>query len=152
MEAIKKMVDELVSMANQEVKGAARGMGQDLLAAVRRIYNASQAQTGNISLANLRKVVAEEVKAAVNGTQDKRSWAAVASQGHPTHPQAQPTAPTKITPTRINKEVLVRGRGMPADLASRTPQEIIQAVNQPSMKKESSGRPSYWTANRTGLR
>ncbi|KAK3318930.1 hypothetical protein B0H66DRAFT_252976 [Apodospora peruviana] len=67
-EAIGKKVDGLVSMANPDMKGAARGMGQDLLALVQKIYNASQAQTGNISLANLRKVVAEEVKAAVNGT------------------------------------------------------------------------------------
>ncbi|KAK3312120.1 hypothetical protein B0H66DRAFT_570101, partial [Apodospora peruviana] len=114
-------------MANPDMKGAARGIGQDLLALVQKIYNASQAQTGNISLANLRKVVAEEVKAAVNGTQEKRSWAAVASQG-PTHSQAQPTTAIKI-------DILVRGKGMPTDLAKRTPQEIIQAVNQASTKK-----------------
>ncbi|KAK3331427.1 hypothetical protein B0H66DRAFT_546519, partial [Apodospora peruviana] len=108
-------------------KGAARGIGQDLLALIQKIYNASQAQTGNISLANLRKVVAEEVKAAVNRTQAKRSWAAVASQGS-THSQTQPTTATKI-------EILVRGKRMPADLAKRTPQEIIQAVNQASTKK-----------------
>jgi hypothetical protein len=111
-------------------------MGQDLLAAFRKTYNAAQNQTGNISLANLRKVVAEEVKAAVTGAgaQDKRSWAAVAS--HETTPsQTQPTMPTKIVPARVNKEILIRGRGMPVDLAKRTPQEVIQAINQVSMKK-----------------
>ncbi|EAQ84182.1 hypothetical protein CHGG_10586 [Chaetomium globosum CBS 148.51] len=100
------------------------------------MYDASQSQTGNISLANLRKVVAEEVKAAVNGagTQDKGTWAAVAAH-RAVPPQSQPNTPTKIVPTRINKEILVRGRGMPADLAKRTPQETIQAVNQVSVKK-----------------
>jgi hypothetical protein len=132
IEAIKKIVDGLVSMANPEAKGTARGMGQDLLAIACRMHGASQAQTGNLSLANLRKVVAEEVKAAVNGTQ--RSWATVVSQG-PTHTQAQITAPTKIVPNRISKEILIRGRGLPADLARRTPQEIIQAINQVSTKK-----------------
>jgi hypothetical protein len=38
-------------------------------------------------------------------------------------------------PARIHKEILVRGRGMPADMANRTPQEIVQAVNRASMKK-----------------
>ncbi|KAK3331550.1 hypothetical protein B0H66DRAFT_546765 [Apodospora peruviana] len=84
IETIRKKIDGLVSMANPDMKGAASGIGQNLLALVQKIYNASQAQTGNISLANLRKVVAEEVKAAVHGTQEKRSWAAVASQA-PTH-------------------------------------------------------------------
>ncbi|EAQ92253.1 hypothetical protein CHGG_00488 [Chaetomium globosum CBS 148.51] len=132
IEAIKKMVDEPVGLADPEKKGTARGMGQDLLAAVRKMYDASQSQTGNISLANFCKVVAEEVKEAVNGagTQDKGTWAAVAA--HRAVPlQSQPNTPTKIlVPTRINKEILVRGRGMPADLAKRTPQETIQAVNQ----------------------
>ena len=136
IEVIKKMVDELVGLADPEKKGTARGMGQDLLAAVRKVHNASQSQTGNISLANLRKVVAEEMKAAVNGTgaQDRGSWAAVAAHGAaPSQPQ--PNTPTKIVPTRINKEILVRGRGMPADLAKRTPQETIQAINRVSIKK-----------------
>ncbi|KAL2195620.1 hypothetical protein P885DRAFT_70243 [Corynascus similis CBS 632.67] len=124
IEAIKKIVDGLIVLASPEARGTAKGMGQDLLAAVRKICNAAQTQTRNISLANLRKVVAEEVKAAVTGAQDKRSWAAVASQGNT---QTQTTTPTKIVPARLNKEILVRGRGMPVDLARRTPQETVQA-------------------------
>lgn len=131
MENVKKLVDGLVSMANPEAKGTARGMGQDLLAAVYKIHNAFQSQTGNISLANLRKVVAEEIKAAVGGNQGKKSWTAVAAQ----ETQVQTTPPTKAVPSRINKEILIKGKGMPADLADRTPQEIIQAVNQVSTKK-----------------
>jgi hypothetical protein len=101
-------------------------MGQDLLAAVRKLYNAAQNQTGTISLANLRKVVAEELKAAANAPQDKRSWAAVTSQ-ESSHTQTQTTTPAKTVPARINNEILIRGRGMPADMAKRTPQEIVQA-------------------------
>ncbi|EAQ91377.1 hypothetical protein CHGG_03312 [Chaetomium globosum CBS 148.51] len=51
------------------------------------------------------------------------------------HHQSVPNTLTKIVPTRINKEILVKGRGMPADLAKRTPQETIQAVNRVSIKK-----------------
>jgi hypothetical protein len=101
-------------------------MGQDLLAAVRKLYNAAQNQTGTISLAKLRKVVAEELKAAANAPQDTRSWAAVASQ-ESSHIQTQTTTPAKTVPARINNEILIRGRGMPADKAKRTPQEIVQA-------------------------
>jgi hypothetical protein len=122
MDTIKKIVDGLVALSNPEKKGTARGMGQDLLTAVCKVYNAAQNQTGTISLANLRKVVAEEVKAAVTGAQDKRSWAAVASQeSNPS--QTQAITPAKTVPARLNKEILVRGKGMPADMAKRTPQE-----------------------------
>jgi hypothetical protein len=38
-------------------------------------------------------------------------------------------------PARINKEILIKGRGMPADMAKRTPQEMVQAINRASMKK-----------------
>ncbi|KAK4118295.1 hypothetical protein N657DRAFT_651428, partial [Parathielavia appendiculata] len=69
------MIDGLVALANSEKKGTARGMGQDLLTAVRKLYNATQNQTGTISLANLRKVVAEELRAATTAPQDKRFWA-----------------------------------------------------------------------------
>ncbi|EAQ87046.1 hypothetical protein CHGG_08299 [Chaetomium globosum CBS 148.51] len=138
IEAIKKLVDELVGLADPEKKETARGMGQDLLAAIRKMYDASQSPTGNISLANLRKVVAEEVKAAVNGARAKEPGPkdlgrSAAHRAVP--PQLQPNTPTKIVPTCINKEILVRGRGMPADLAKRTPQETIQAVNQVSVRK-----------------
>ena len=52
----------------------------------------------------------------------------------PTQPN-QPTQPTKTIPHRINRETLVRGANLPADLVKRTPIEIIQAINQASAKK-----------------
>ena len=42
---------------------------------------------------------------------------------------------TKTIPQRINREILVRGADMPAELAKRTPAEIIQVINQASAKK-----------------
>ena len=102
IETMKKIIDGLVALARPEARGTARGMGQDLLAGIRKNYNAAQTQNGNISLANLRRVVAEEVKAAVNGAQDRRSWATVAAaapQG-PTPTQTQHGTPSKIVPAR----------------------------------------------------
>ncbi|KAL2199460.1 hypothetical protein P885DRAFT_75874 [Corynascus similis CBS 632.67] len=107
MEAVKRLADNLVGLANPDAKGTARGMGQDLLVAVRKIYNAAQSQTGNVSLANLRKAVGEELKAAGIGTQGNRSWATVASQGTPLADTAHYSDKNKT----------------------------IQAINQVSMKK-----------------
>jgi hypothetical protein len=72
IDAIKKIADGLVTLASPEKKGTARGMGQDFLAVVRKLHNAAQNQTGTISLANLRKVVAEELRAAATAPQDIR--------------------------------------------------------------------------------
>lgn len=48
------------------------------------------------------------------------------------NPQAQPT---KVVPQRADRELLVRGNSLPADLAKRTPAEIVQAINSISAKK-----------------
>jgi hypothetical protein len=92
-----------------------------------------------ITVTHLQKVVTEAVRAAVGpsqgpsqGATQGQSWAIVAAQ--PTQPN-QPTQPTKTIPHRINREILVRGASIPADLVKRTPVEIIQAVNQASAKK-----------------
>jgi hypothetical protein len=52
-----------------------------------------------------------------------RTWAAVAAG-----------EPTKMIPSRLSKEILVRGSTAPA-LIRRSPQEIVQAVNGASEKK-----------------
>ena len=70
---MEKLVDGLVALANPEARGTARGMGQDLLVVIRKVHNAAQDQTGTISLATLREVVAEELKTAITGAQEKRS-------------------------------------------------------------------------------
>ena len=43
--------------------------------------------------------------------------------------------PQKVVPQRANREILIRGRDLPADLAKRTPAEITQAVNQASAQQ-----------------
>ena len=49
---------------------------------------------------------------------------------------AAPTAvPATAPPSRLGREVLVRGAGLLASLAKRTPQEIVQAVNTASTTK-----------------
>ena len=59
------------------------------------------------------------------------TWATVA---------AATTGPTQVPvkaapPSRLACEVLVRGAGLSASLAKRTPQEIVQAVNTASVTK-----------------
>ena len=48
---------------------------------------------------------------------------------------AHSSPPAKAIPQRINRETLIRGANIPAELARRAPIEIIQAVNQASAKK-----------------
>ena len=58
--------------------------------------------------------------------------------GRPYSQSVTPTQlsqPTKTIPQRINQEILVRGADILADLAKRTPAEIIQVINQASAKK-----------------
>ena len=43
--------------------------------------------------------------------------------------------PRKVIPQRANREILIRGRDLPADLAKRTPAEITQAINQASSQQ-----------------
>lgn len=50
--SINKLANELVGLAEPEKKGIARGRGQDLLAAARRMDDAPHTHNGNISLAN----------------------------------------------------------------------------------------------------
>ncbi len=68
------------------------------------------------------------VKATVSNP-PARTWADVASGALSTAPGATQGPPRKVTPQRANREILVRGNGLPADLASRTPAQITQAVN-----------------------
>ena len=64
--------------------------------------------------------------------QPRSTWATVAAAA------AAPTAvpvPATAPPSRLGREVLVRGAGLSASLAKRTPQEIVQAVNIASSTK-----------------
>lgn len=77
-------------------------------------------------------MVTEAVRAAiglVQGPAQARSRATVAAGTSGASP------PVKTIPQRINREILVRGADLPAELARRTPAEIIQAINNTSAKQ-----------------
>jgi hypothetical protein len=42
--------------------------------------------------------------------------------------------PQKVVPSRAARELTIRGAEMPADLAARTPAQVVQAVNQAAGK------------------
>lgn len=145
---IRGLINTLVGFAGLEEKGAAQAVARELSQACQALRRATAAanDVGSFpSLPNLRKVIAEEVKAAVAEAQKTapipasapaaptgRTWAAVAGT---TATLAQPAVPKKVVPARLSREVLVKAREAPADLAKRTPQEIVQAVNAVSAKK-----------------
>jgi translation initiation factor 2B subunit (eIF-2B alpha/beta/delta family) len=135
---INDLIDQLVDLAIPEAKGRARSTAASLRRAIETVAKTNQPnQPNDLSLANLRKVVAEEVKAAISTQKvppgGQKTWAAVAAQGTDSSAAAAP--PAKVVPARLNREVLIRARNLPADLAKRTPQEIVQAVNQASTRK-----------------
>ena len=85
-----------------------------------------------LTVTHLQKVVTEAVRAAmgpIQGPAQGRSWATVAAGTTSGNGLTQPNHPTKTIPQRINRETLIRGANLPADLAKRTPVEIIQAIN-----------------------
>lgn len=84
----------------------------------------------------VKKAIAEERKeAAAKAKTAAPTWAAVA-QGQGSAPGTSPlSAPTKVIPARLGREMLIKGGGMPADLARRTPQEMVQGINAVSEKK-----------------
>ena len=136
--ALRGLLDGLVALVPTGSQGTARGIAKEIQALITALEKKKKHTAGDpeaLTVANLQRTVTEAVRAAVGpaqGTPQGRSWAAVAGGGHT---PAQPSQPTKIIPQRINREILVRGAEMPADLAKRTPAEIIQAINQASTKK-----------------
>ena len=139
-EALRGLLDGLVALVPTGSQGAARGLAKEMQALFTALENKSNTALQSpevLTTTNLQRVVTEAVRAAVGPSQgplQARSWATVANGG-PAATAAQLSQPTKTTPQRINREVLVRGADMPADLAKRTPAEIIQVINQASAKK-----------------
>jgi hypothetical protein len=142
-EAFRGLLDELVALVPTEQQGTARGLAKDLQALFtglqRRDHNKKDPEV--FTIAHLQKVVTEAVRATIGPTQGAvqgRSWATVAAGGpvlNPLNLLNPLSQPTKAIPPRIDRELLVRGTNLPADLAKRTPAEIIQAINQVSTKK-----------------
>jgi hypothetical protein len=81
-----------------------------------------------LTVAHLQKVVTEAVRATIGPTQgvpQSRSWAIVAIGGPILNLLNLPSQSTKAIPLRIDRELLVRGTNLPADLVKRTLAEII---------------------------
>src|SRR5512140_3146661 len=136
-EALRGLLNSLVALVPTEQQGTARGIAKEIQNLFTTQGQGNQPTEGPavLTAAHLHKVVTEAVKAAVRpnqGATQGRSWATVAA-GSPT--PSQLNQPTKIIPQRINREILVRGTNLAADLAKRTPIETIQAVNQTLAKK-----------------
>ena len=136
-EHFRGLLNGLVNLVPIENRGEARGLAKDLsdlFASQKQGHHHSRESLGGLTAAHLQKVVTEAVQAAVGPNRSAtqgRSWAAVAA-GPGQGLQAQPT---KIIPQRADRELLVRGANVSADLAQRSPVEIIQAINQASTKQ-----------------
>lgn len=122
---IDDLIGQLASLASPDKKDEAQHLVEALQQALQSLY-----KVGSLPLASLRKVVAEEVKAAIAAqkptTLEPKTWATVASQGLP---QPLATQPKKVVPARLQKEILVRAVGHTASQTKRTPQEVVQAIN-----------------------
>jgi hypothetical protein len=152
--AVKEHLDKLIFLVPADQKNEARSLAKGIFQAIQTTKNAAKDNTNQraegFDLAELRKVVAEEatkaattaVKTALSEAQKtlptKGTWAAMAAHSATLANSwiQQQSPPKKIIPTRQNRELLVRGADMPPNLARRTPQEIIQVVNQVSSRKD----------------
>lgn len=126
----------MLALVPIDKKNIAQGLAKEILGHLQKTQ--PPGGSGDLTLSSLRKVVAEEVRAALGGAQrapQARSWATVAA-GALGPAQAEPQSlPKKVIPQRITREILVRGNSLPASLAKRSPQEIVQAINQASTRK-----------------
>jgi hypothetical protein len=145
--SLRGLVDSLVALVGPEEKALAKTLAKELSQAHQKLRAAAagkavEATSAFPSLQSLRKVIAEEVKAAVAGAREAvpaakaatpaaATWATIA--GGALGPQQ--TVPKKVVPARLSREVLVKAREATPDLAKRNPQEIVQAVNAVSTRK-----------------
>jgi hypothetical protein len=129
--AIAGLLSGLLALVPEAKKGIAQGLILEVQQVYRKDTKASrttnQPQAPGLDLTNLRKVVAEEVRAAIRETPPKpiakpttRTWADIARG--PTPGLTGPLA--KVIPAQQDREVLVKGGSLQADLAKRTPLEI----------------------------
>lgn len=127
---MRKQIEELKE-SNQKSQEKTRDNGSSLQG-----LQDLQKTIAEVVAKEVKKAIAEERKeAAAKAKTAAPTWAAVA-QGQGSAPGTSPlSVPTKVIPARLGREMLVKGGGMPADLAKRTPQEIVQGVNAVSERK-----------------
>ena len=133
-EGLRGLLDSLVALVPTGLQGPARGLAKE----IQDLFKARDQGSEVLTTTHLQKAVTEAVRAAIGpsqGATQGQSWATVAAGTTGAPVLGQLNQPTKVIPQRVNREILVRGAGLPADLAKRTPVEIIQAVNQASAKK-----------------
>ena len=125
-----------MALVPKERRATARGLVAKITEAASRLQKPGNQEA--ITITNLQQVVTEAVKAAVKAreaTSPARTWADVATGAQVGAPGSALGLPQKVVPQRANREILIRGRDLPADLAKRTPAEITQAVNQASAQQ-----------------
>ena len=128
------LLDGLVALVPTGQQGTARGLAKEIQGLFVAIEKKSQLLGGSevLTVTHLQRVVTEAVRAAVGpnqGLAQGRSWATVAAGATGGSGLAQPNHPTKTILQRINRETLIKGADLLAELAKRTPAEIIQAIN-----------------------
>jgi hypothetical protein len=131
-EDINGLLDGLLAFIPANNKPAAQGLIDEIAARHQRARSPLGGQE-TITVASLQKAVTEAVQAAVKATvstPQARTWADVASGSLAGTPGTIQASPRKLVPQRANREILIRGNSLPADLAKRTPAEITQAINQ----------------------
>jgi hypothetical protein len=131
---IQSLWSSLLALVPADTKAQAQG----IISKLKEVYRASGRAEGpalgptGLPEQGLRKLIAEEVKKAIVETNQRkpqaRTWADIAAGA----PLGDPAAPQKVVPPRAARELTIRGAGMPAELAKRTPAQVIQAVNQAS--------------------
>lgn len=80
-----------------------------------------------LTTTNLTRTIHEAVAQALQKTSPPKTWAAIAAGASPSLPRVEP--PPKAVPSRVNREVLVKGSTIATDFQKRTPEETILAVN-----------------------
>ena len=132
LENIRHLLNSLITVAEAGEKAAAQDLAEKIVNQWLQGPGAQRAQEA-ITITNLQKVVTDAVQAAVKTTMSNplaRTWADVASGAQPIASGAIQGPPRKVIPQRANRETLIKGNDLPADLANRTLAEITQTVNQ----------------------
>lgn len=147
--SVRELLNGLVALVADDLKDQACSLAKQLLAATEATEEplngaANQAPTQDWN--QVKKLVVEEAsKAAAAAVKEllfevkkttgtRTTWATVAAHGVAATVQRQ-DVPKKVVPARQSLEMLIRGSEMPVNLAKRTPQEIIQAINSASARK-----------------
>ena len=147
--SVRELLNQLVALVADDLKNQACSIAKEVLIATEATKTSPKEgrnkETGQ-SWDEVRKLVVEEAsEAAATAVKELLSevkkttgagstWAAVAARGVAVTAQQQ-ELPKKVIPARQSLEMLIRGSEMPLNLARRTPQEIVQAINTASTRK-----------------